>query len=324
MLHDGTMEAKIKEIFLGSGLWGYVLEVENLLDTTHKINPATFRLDGTRAVAAQRWELAPRPETAEQKLAQAHKAQGVCSDASKEALISMKQQIEDLKLMIKNDRRVMAVAAFIAIALIMFLFSDTGGQKRRRVKKAPEQRASKMREEETYRDLVVALQNEQELAKQQRKENRDFLVRMQNERNERNKKVDGLLETLVDKIEQIAREVDNLSNTMDASGEQIPLPDPVIQDSPDELETIGGIDPATIEAPPEEPEQTRVSVIAPGDSVTVELLTGVNALTDGTPYPVVFRLSGPIEGPDGSELDVGRSPYNCSSARITVRWASNI
>lgn len=74
VLHDGTIQAKIKEMFLGSNLWGYVIEVENLLDTSYKINPAAFRLDGTRAVMAERWELSARPETSEQLLANAHKA----------------------------------------------------------------------------------------------------------------------------------------------------------------------------------------------------------------------------------------------------------
>ncbi|MCC6934037.1 MAG: type-F conjugative transfer system secretin TraK [Deltaproteobacteria bacterium] len=72
ILHDGTMKVTIDEIFMGSNLWGYVLTAENMLDTTQKINPATFRLDGTRAVIAQRWELAPQPQTPEQDLAKAH------------------------------------------------------------------------------------------------------------------------------------------------------------------------------------------------------------------------------------------------------------
>jgi hypothetical protein len=74
VLHDGALEAKIDEIFMGPDLWGYVLSVENLLDTNQKLNPASFRLDGTRAISAERWELAARPETAEQKLAAGHKA----------------------------------------------------------------------------------------------------------------------------------------------------------------------------------------------------------------------------------------------------------
>ena len=74
ILQDGTVEAKVSEIFMGTDLWGYIIEVENLLDTAYKLNPASFRLDGTRAVAAEHWELAPRPTTAEQKVAGGHKA----------------------------------------------------------------------------------------------------------------------------------------------------------------------------------------------------------------------------------------------------------
>ncbi len=74
VLHDGSIEVKIDEIFMGSDLWGYVLSAENLLDTTQRLNPATFRLDGTRAVSAERWELSPRPQTAEQQVSGAHKA----------------------------------------------------------------------------------------------------------------------------------------------------------------------------------------------------------------------------------------------------------
>ncbi len=72
ILHDGTMEARIDEIFMGTDLWGYVISVTNLLGTTQRINPATFRLDGTRAIVAERWELAPKPATAEQEAAKQH------------------------------------------------------------------------------------------------------------------------------------------------------------------------------------------------------------------------------------------------------------
>lgn len=74
VMNDGTIEAKIDEIFMGTDLWGYVLTVNNLMDTGQRINPATFRMDGTRAVGAERWELAPKPLTPEQKLANAHQS----------------------------------------------------------------------------------------------------------------------------------------------------------------------------------------------------------------------------------------------------------
>ncbi len=72
VLSDGTIEAKIDRIFMGPTLWGYVLDTTNLLDTTQKMNPASFRIDGTRAISMERWELSPRPLTIEQQIAQKH------------------------------------------------------------------------------------------------------------------------------------------------------------------------------------------------------------------------------------------------------------
>jgi hypothetical protein len=72
ILQDGALKATIDEMYLGSDLWGYVVTVENLVDSTQRINPASFRLDGTKAVVAERWELAARPLTAEQQVANEH------------------------------------------------------------------------------------------------------------------------------------------------------------------------------------------------------------------------------------------------------------
>jgi hypothetical protein len=74
VLDDGAIKAVVEKMFLGSNLWGYVLDAENQLDVAQKINPATFRLDGTRAISADNWELAPRPLNTEQQIAGKHKA----------------------------------------------------------------------------------------------------------------------------------------------------------------------------------------------------------------------------------------------------------
>lgn len=74
VLSDGTMKATIDQIFIGPNLWGYVIEAENLLDHSQKINPATFRLDGTRAISANRWELSGKPINVEQQIAGRDKA----------------------------------------------------------------------------------------------------------------------------------------------------------------------------------------------------------------------------------------------------------
>ena len=69
VLRDGTLVAKIDQIFLGSKFWGYVIDTSNLLDQTQRLNPASFRIDGTRAISASRWELTGRPLNIEQQLA---------------------------------------------------------------------------------------------------------------------------------------------------------------------------------------------------------------------------------------------------------------
>jgi hypothetical protein len=73
VLDDGTLRATIERIFMGTNLWGYVISAENLLDEGQKLNPASFRIDGTRAVSMSNWELAPKPLTVEEQIARKDK-----------------------------------------------------------------------------------------------------------------------------------------------------------------------------------------------------------------------------------------------------------
>ena len=71
-------------------------------------------------------------------------------------------------------------------------------------------------------------------------------------------------------------------------------------------------DAAIVVGPPPPPVREipskKVSVVAreilPGDFVELELIRGVSAMKDETPYPAVFRLVGPILGPNGSEMEI--------------------
>jgi hypothetical protein len=69
IMNDGTVNATIDRIYIGPNLWGYVIDVKNMLDVGQKLNPATFRLDGTRAISFKDWELAARPLDTEQQIA---------------------------------------------------------------------------------------------------------------------------------------------------------------------------------------------------------------------------------------------------------------
>jgi len=74
IVSDGAILAKIDRIFIGPNLWGYVLDTTNLLDQSQKLNPATFRIDGTRAVSMSNWELAARPLNVEEQVSGKHNA----------------------------------------------------------------------------------------------------------------------------------------------------------------------------------------------------------------------------------------------------------
>jgi len=74
VLNDGTIEATIDRIFIGPNMWGYVINAKNLLDDGQRLNPATFRMDGTRAVSISVGELAGKPLTIEQQMAGKDKA----------------------------------------------------------------------------------------------------------------------------------------------------------------------------------------------------------------------------------------------------------
>ncbi len=219
----------------------------------------------------------------------------------------MSQSLEDLKLIIKTDKRVWAAGGFIIIALFIWMLTDDSGRKRTR-KLRPTTAASEQGTgaRDAYGDLIVAFKNDIETAKNERSEMYNVLQRVTTDLGEHKQRVTGIFETLVDKFEQLAREVDALAAALKARQDSIPLPDGREIDGPDELDPLWNDEP-TVAPLPDEPQPLRVSVIAPGDSVQVQLITGVNAPTDGTPYPVVFKLSGPIEGPDGSSLDLGEA-----------------
>ncbi|MCB0328494.1 MAG: hypothetical protein KDD70_02490 [Bdellovibrionales bacterium] len=73
VLNDGTMKATVDRIFVGPSLWGYVIDASNELDVSQRVNPATFRLDGTRAISMTNWELSGKPLNIEQQIAGKHK-----------------------------------------------------------------------------------------------------------------------------------------------------------------------------------------------------------------------------------------------------------
>ena len=222
----------------------------------------------------------------------------------------MKQQLEDIKTILKSDRRIMAAAGFIAVALLFWLItgSDSGRRRTDRARMVPSQSTASPQgssAQELGNNLIEAFQQDIKQLKTDRREITDLLERTREDQAQYKERVTGIFETLVDKFEQLAREVDTLSNTVKGQGGGITPPERTTPDEPAKLTKVWEEDEGPTVTPQPIEVPTRVSVIAPGDAVQVRLLTGVNAPVDGTPYPVIFELAGPVSGPDGSSLDLG-------------------
>lgn len=219
----------------------------------------------------------------------------------------MKQQLEDIKTLLKNDKRILAAVGFVVVVLLFLLLSnDQRAPRPPRLDKGISSKASNpgTGSEEQFADLIIAFKQDIESQKKQSAEMASQLQRNEADAKDFKQRTAGIFETLTDKFEQVQRDLDQLAAAVNrgntdvaqAPQQQVEGPDELVPEWFDEKEPAGR---------PEEPKPLRVSVIAPGDSVPVELLTGVNAPTDGTPYPVVFKLSGDITGPDGSSLNLG-------------------
>jgi len=219
------------------------------------------------------------------------------------------QKLEDIKLLIKNDRRIVAVAGFIIIVLLIVTLTGKDTKRRGRIIMEEGKKEQQMTYNEGYRDLMLAYRKDIETLARSAKQQQEVVNRVSNELTQHKQRAAGIFETLVDRVEDMSTEIDRLAEQLSAQP----------QVTVSEAESIDGVEATSngmssfgfqttdLPPPPVEPKPIRASVISPGDVVPVKLLTGVNAPVDGTPYPVVFKLNGSITGPDGSALDVGNA-----------------
>ncbi len=167
---------------------------------------------------------------------------------------------------------------------------------------------------EGYEDLMKYISEDQKATQAAVREQANQVDRISKEQKAAQEKLTGVISEMVVRMEVMDEAMKNLEK-------KVQEPDPnasqgvsqVSQDQslaqqsePDELTSFGGNEPPP-PAPPLPPQITKRTFIAPGDAVQLRLLTGVAAPVDGTPYPVMFKLLGPISGPDGSALDLGEA-----------------
>jgi len=223
----------------------------------------------------------------------------------------MKQRIQDLILLLRQEKKYQVIAAFALLAVLYVTLSD-GTQAKRSKRNESANKPIVMSDKEAFKDVVTALSNDLDSVKANAAQTQKTMVEIKTNIDDDRARVAEIFNKMLASINQNQPGSGNGS----AGGGGMPNnPDAMAVmanstggglESVDALASFGeAAEPAI--APPAPPAPKRMAVIMPGDSVRAKLLAGVNAPTDGTPYPVVLKLVSNVEGPDHSNLPLGEA-----------------
>lgn len=229
--------------------------------------------------------------------------------------MSIKQKLSDIALLVKTQRKYKWIGGILIASILFLVLSESGQQRPSRTPRVTprSQKSETLANREAYNDIVAAMEGKLNDLNKSLADN----IKKDAEARERLENYEERTAEIFKKIlERISENEASRNQQMSSvASEQLPGAEPVdigpsevaaALPPSDSLESFG--DMSLKEAPPAPPEEPgKVAFIGAGDSVTVKLLAGVRAPTDGTPYPVLFKLVSDIQGPDGSALPLGEA-----------------
>jgi conjugal transfer pilus assembly protein TraB len=216
----------------------------------------------------------------------------------------MLQLLRDLALKLRSDRK----TQFIALCLLgaaAYMFVADGPVARRAAKPKPQVQVGANDPNERWTDLVQRFNGQLTQLQNTTGQLQEEVANQKKAMQEYEATTAEIFKKILERLEQVqsttaAQSVTNMG-PQDLGGITDTAP---VSANMDELEKIED-DPSVAVQPPPQPAKQRLAAIMPGDSVRVKLLAGVNAPTDGTPYPVVLKLVGDVVGPDGNAIPLG-------------------
>lgn len=227
----------------------------------------------------------------------------------------MKQKIQDLVLLIKKDTRAKLFAAAAVVAVVFMMQSP---EPRRRP--TPRMNASAdtigdagtSSSDEAYNDIVQRFSMDVEAIKTQTQQNSAEIKEVAKNMADNEQRTAEIFKKILERMTESQATQSSSVNGAPAAVDVNPID---VGEAPGGIETTSstedftqfGDSQAPAVAPPPPPPPSKVAFIGAGDSVRIKLLAGVNAPTDGTPYPVVFKLISDVYGPDGSALPLGEA-----------------
>lgn len=229
--------------------------------------------------------------------------------------MKIKQKLQDYIALVKKDRKTQIISGGVAAAIIALFVTAPGGgavnPEGRAPKVAPkkEKSFSAIGSRDIYKDLLETFKAQLDNIQTKTEDNSKQIAETQQQLKQSEERSAEIFKRIIDRLGETAKPINSnepgSAAPVDvAAASTAPADAPAA--NPEELDQFGN--PAeTNVAPPPQPEMAKVAFIGAGDSVRVKLLAGVNAATDGTPYPVIFKIVGDIHGPDGSALPIGEA-----------------
>ncbi len=222
----------------------------------------------------------------------------------------MKQKIKDYLLLLQNDRKTQILTGIVLVMLVAFVFNSPPTRAPQKGPKVTQLGTGGTGTKEAYEDLLNAFSRDLQVTQDQLKKVQQELKDKDKSFSDYDAKTAAIFTKILERMNSgemgssggvsgayAPIDIDGSSSAIGASGSLAP--------GSQELEPFGldQSDPL----PPPPPPRNRSAFVAVGDSVRIKLLAGVNAPTDGTPYPVVFKLDDDVLGPDGSRLPLGEA-----------------
>jgi conjugal transfer pilus assembly protein TraB len=216
----------------------------------------------------------------------------------------MMQFLRDLGLRLRSERKTQFITLLVLLAAGYMFFADNSATRRAAAPK-PQVKVGANDPNERWTDLVQRFNGQLTQLQTTTGQLQEEVATQKKEMQEYEATTAAIFKKILERLEQVqaTNAAQSVTNTGPQDLNAIDDAAPVSA-NPDELEALEDEQPVAVQPPPQ-PAKPRLAAIMPGDSVRVKLLAGVNAPTDGTPYPVVLKLLGDVVGPDGNTIPLG-------------------
>jgi hypothetical protein len=215
------------------------------------------------------------------------------------------QVVKDFGLKLRSDRKTQVLSGLACLAL-MYLF--LGESKVRGPRKPPPTPVQDVQNDpnERWTDLMERFGSEVRGLTQAANQNKQDILDLKKNMTEYEATTAEIFKKILERLQEV--DTARINDSGRPGPTSLGGDDGTIlaASAPSELVPLGPPD-AVGDAPPPRPKQVKLAAIMPGDSVRVKLLSGVNAPTDGSPYPVVLKVISDVQGPDGNSLPIGEA-----------------